>query len=270
MSGPVTDTQPMPGHKSTPGVPGRYRGVWVRTLLETPELQDTTTVVRWLQTSAWHADLRIPAARPRVPADPHGFCGITQVDTLSDAEQCQWHRRTDVQPPGPLADAGWMVFEGPHRVIETGVHGPYREVWERLPDSVGRCVALAGLDRDGTDDGMRWLVAGAYMMRVRPRRAAWPADTRRGDTLASVVARHPAMAVPLFDFEISFGRLDAGVWAIEHSTAPALEGRRVPCALRRLDGARAQVEMAGESADAPMAAARVIEWDVDIDAERLN
>ena len=34
-------------------VPDRYHGVWVRTLLETPEGRDTTTWVRWLQTGLW-------------------------------------------------------------------------------------------------------------------------------------------------------------------------------------------------------------------------
>ena len=41
-------------------VPARYRGVWTRTLLETPEVRDDTTFVRWLQLGRWHADLRIP------------------------------------------------------------------------------------------------------------------------------------------------------------------------------------------------------------------
>ena len=65
-------------------VPERYHGVWVRTLLETPEGRDTTTWVRWLQTSQWHADLRVPAG-PRPQPSPaglaqqQGFCGITQI-----------------------------------------------------------------------------------------------------------------------------------------------------------------------------------------------
>jgi hypothetical protein len=42
-------------------VPPSYRGVWMRTLLETTDLHDDTTFVRWLQLGRWHADLLIPA-----------------------------------------------------------------------------------------------------------------------------------------------------------------------------------------------------------------
>lgn len=57
----------MPGAEARP-VPADLRGVWVRTLLQTETLaehvgappSDTTTWVRWLQTSRWHADLRVP------------------------------------------------------------------------------------------------------------------------------------------------------------------------------------------------------------------
>ena len=50
----------------TPGplVPAAYRGVWKRTLLRTPQREDTTTQVYWMQTQSWHADIRVPASRP--------------------------------------------------------------------------------------------------------------------------------------------------------------------------------------------------------------
>jgi len=35
-------------------VPDRYFGVWSRTLLETPDTRDTTTLVRWMQLGQWH------------------------------------------------------------------------------------------------------------------------------------------------------------------------------------------------------------------------
>ena len=34
------------------------------------------------------------------------------------------------------------TFEGDDRVVETGVHGPYLEVWERVPESLGPTLAL--------------------------------------------------------------------------------------------------------------------------------
>jgi len=200
-------------------VPERYRGVWVRRLLQTPQGRDTTTAVHWLQTQRWHADLRIPAG-PRVAATLLGFSGITTVHMEGGHEVCQWHRQVDLQPPGLFPDVGRMVFETPDRVIETGVHGDYLEVWERLPGS-------AGFSATHERGALRCLVAGAYAMRVRPRCAAWPADVQAGDTLAEVLERHPAEAEALLDFEISFGPLHQGLWTITHSTLPALQGQRV-------------------------------------------
>ena len=242
-----------------PPVPQRYRGVWVRRLLATPTARDDTTVVHWLQTARWHADLRIPAdARPAGGDDvarrarQQGFFGITTVHVDARGEVCTWHRQADLQPPGPVADAGWMAFEGTEHVLETGVHAEYDEVWERLPGSVGRFAVVTVPDAVPAT----WLVAGGYAMRVRPRAAAWPADVSPGDTLADVVARHPGAAPGLLDFEISFGTLDGGRWTITHSTLPSLEGTRERLRLQRLDATTARVEAA-----AGTLTAHVLEWD---------
>ena len=110
-------------------VPAAYRGVWQRTLLETPEGRDTSTQVHWLQTDGWHADLRVPQgvdpATPAGRAQLQGFCGLTRITPGAGGQPdvCTWHRRWDVQPPRSTPDAGYMVFETPERVIETGVHG---------------------------------------------------------------------------------------------------------------------------------------------------
>ena len=82
-------------------VPERYRGVWSRTLLQTPERRDDTTFVRWLQTTQRHADLRIPAG-PRDPAALQGFCGRTAVDEPGGDEVCP------ATGCGALAGAGWF------------------------------------------------------------------------------------------------------------------------------------------------------------------
>ncbi len=81
-------------------VPNHYRGVWVRKLLETPQQRDESTFVRWLQTSVWHADVRIPASSPAAAAQlrlasQQGFCGVTQVAQQAQGEVCSWHRRSD-------------------------------------------------------------------------------------------------------------------------------------------------------------------------------
>jgi hypothetical protein len=219
-------------------VPRRYRGVWQRSLLQTSEQQDDTTFVRWLQLGHWHADLRIPVAarsgmavKPSLPYSPQqqallalqqGFAGVTRIDTDNQGEVCTWHRLVDYQPPGPSPDAGRMVFETPDRLIETGVHGVYRETWQRLPDSVGPCIALAEPKRMDGRPGQRLFLAGRYLMRVHPCQHVWQPD-----------------------FEISFGVLEAGQWRIEQSTRPELEGCRLGCSLQRVDEAHAQLELDG-------------------------
>jgi hypothetical protein len=264
----VVQMHPLPGLSA---VPDRYRGVWVRTLLQTPEQRDDRSFVRWMQTSGWHADLRIPeSARPasmpqpwterdpqqiQLLASQQGFCGVTRVEQQDQGEVCTWHRLSDFQPPRPDVDAGVMAFETPGRVIETGLHAAYLEVWERLPGSTGRSIVLAGLDSAGADNQARVLVAGRYLMHVRPRRLAWPHDMDAGQSLADLVARDPAMAREMLDFEISFGILADGRWTIERSTLPELEGRSLSCILQREPESR--VRIAGDFSPGPW---QIIEW----------
>ena len=241
-------------------VPDHYRGVWARRLLETPQQRDEHTFVRWLQTSLWHADLRIPVMAHGTDmqtqlASQQGFCGMTQVAQQANGEVCTWQRRLDFQPPRADVDAGVMEFDTPERVIETGVHAPYLEIWERLPDSTGRFIALAGQDEAGSDTQERFLVAGRYAMHVRPRHLAWPADVSAGQTLLEVLAGHPDTAQALLDFEISFGTLEGGHWTIEQSTLPVLIGTCTPFALARVHGTCATVCCPGVSEHW-----QVIEW----------
>lgn len=203
----------LPAHDEP--VPAGYRGVWQRTLLETPEGRDTATQVHWLQTEGWHADLRVPEgvdpATPQGRAQLQGFCGITRITpgVGGQPDICTWHRRWDVQPPRSAPDAGTMVFETPERVIETGVHGRYLEVWERLPGSTGPYAAQAELDGQGQHTGAMRFTAGRYTLTVRPRRAAWPTDLRPDETLAELVRRHPDAADALLDFELVFSEAPA-------------------------------------------------------------
>lgn len=229
-------------------VPEQYRGVWVRTLLQTPQREDTSTYVRWLQTSLWHADLRVPpglsmGSAPELLATQQGFCGITQVSPSTQGEVCTWHRKTDFQPPRLDVDTGLMAFETPELVIETGIHADYLEVWERLPDSTGRFVTLGGLLPSGASSLDRWLVAGSYAMRVRPRVASWPEGSLPGQTMGEVMRIHPTSTQALLDFEISFGRLERGGWLIEQSTLPELCGTKLPLSLHKLSDARAAVTL---------------------------
>ncbi|WP_286730893.1 hypothetical protein [Thiomonas sp. 13-64-67] len=128
-------------------VPQRYQGVWRRTLLTAPEVYDDRTLVLWMQTARWHADLRIPADRPDCAscgslADcsrtqllcllrQEGFAGITVVSGTS----CEWRRLMDYHPKG-LRDRGEMAFSTCASALdEYGIEADYAERWERDPAS---------------------------------------------------------------------------------------------------------------------------------------
>jgi hypothetical protein len=269
-------------------VPDDFRGVWMRTLRQTdtdaeaPPPGDVSTWARRLQTSLWRAELRIPDAAMRdrraVPlaeasaqhkaalATQQGSAGITQFETLPEGQICTWLRRIDYQPPGLQPDAGWMMFDRDDRLIEIGVHEDYNEVWVRLPDSIGRFVALAGLAEDGAggthDTGARLLVAGDYMMRVRPRTQRWPRGMTPGYTLPDVLVHSPDQAVDWLDCEVSFGRLQDGRWTVEHSTLPELEGQSVAWQARvEEDEATANVQHDGVGSRW-----QILEWTCDSDS----
>ncbi|MHB9051657.1 MAG: hypothetical protein ACYC3R_07400, partial [Thiomonas delicata] len=120
-------------------VPPHYQGLWRRTLLTAPGLRDDTTLVLWMQTAQWHADLRIPADRPpcegrRSVHDcsrdellgllrQEGFAGITQVQ----GDTCEWLRQLDYRPSG-RRDLGCMAFASTLDAIdEYGVEADYAE-----------------------------------------------------------------------------------------------------------------------------------------------
>ena len=216
-------------------MPERYLGVWQRLILQT-DLQpcDITTQAFWLQTTSWHADLRIPVNRPdfsgitglqqcsRAQLDwlaaQQGFAGITHVQEST----CQWQRHADFQPPTGLRDIGHMVFLRPDLAVETGVESRYLEVWQKLPDSTGAEAVLQRLVA-GVEQPEWYLVSGQYFMHVRGR-------AEELDAAASLLSFAQREKVgdgrmrELVDFEISFGRRAAHAWRIQLSTLPFLEG----------------------------------------------
>jgi hypothetical protein len=213
-----------------PEVPPEYLGVWKRTLLRTPQREDTTTQVYWMQTQSWHADIRVPADRPALDgktgldqlnktelmalANQQGFCGTTVVD----GDICRWLRRHDYQPPSGANDIGRMEFDGPDRVFEYGVEAEYFEIWERLPGSRGMTSAL-----QVDDDPLSLLLsAGEYVMSVRPRATKLPTAN---NLTAFLEGKNGQFLRESLDFEISFGRwISKEAWRIELSTLPWLQG----------------------------------------------
>lgn len=215
-------------------VPPAYLGLWRRLLLETPEGQDAESRVFWLQTARWHADLRIPAARPDFSQVQsldectrqhlewlllqEGFAGITQVD----GELCEWHRRVDYRFVS-WRDIGRMRFQG-DILEEFGMERQYFERWLKVPLSYRQLSAEQVLH-----DGQPRLLlrAGDDFMHVRPRRIS--DEDVRGLWLL-VEQRRASLddLRQLADFEISFGTLENGAMRILHSTLPWLEGGLLP------------------------------------------
>ena len=219
----------------SPRVPERYLGVWQRLILQTDhEPADITTQAFWLQTTSWHADIRVPWPRPDFSgvsglrectrerldwlARQQGFVGVTHVQEGT----CQWQRHADFRPPTGLRDIGQIVFLRPDLAVETGIESRYLEVWQKLPDSTGAQAVLQRLT-DGTEQPEWFLVSGQYFMHVRARSGELDAAA----TLASLAQRENAdddRMRELVDFEVSFGRRAAHAWRIQLSTLPYLEG----------------------------------------------
>lgn len=229
-------TQPSPHEPRPTRVPERYLGVWQRLVLQTDaEPCDITSRVFWLQTEAWHADIRVPSPAPDFAgvgslqqcsraqldwlATQAGFVGITHVQENT----CQWQRHADFSPPTGLRDLGQMVFLRADLAVETGVESRYLEVWQKLPDSTGASAVLQRLER-GAAQPEWFLVAGQYFMHVRARDEELEASA----SLLSLAKREnfdDDRLRAVLDFEISFGQRLADAWRIELSTLPFLEGK---------------------------------------------
>lgn len=197
-------------------VPDSYLGVWQRTLLTTTAgKRDTSTRVYWLQTARLFADLRIPLPAPATPGEralQAGFAGVTEIA----GERCQWHRVIDFRPDTGEADIGIMRFENSEYLLEDGLDGSYHEVWERLPESVGRNWGTWLRGADGRQGCL--LLAGDCFLFA----GGLPRIAPAGADLAELAAKDPSW----LDFELSFGRHDDGrtPWRIELSTLPSLIG----------------------------------------------
>ena len=200
-------------------VPEPYLGVWQRTLLATTGgVHDTTTAVYWLQTASLFADLRIPQPEPQDAAGralQAGFAGVTAID----GDICQWHRAIDFQPPSGRDDIGRMRFERADYLLEDGLDGSYHEVWERLPESLGRNWGV-WLAANGGRQGCL-LLAGDCFLFAAGRGAVLPP----AESLSALLAEGDAEA--LLAFELSFGRHRGGAtpWAIELSTLAGRAGQ---------------------------------------------
>ena len=214
------------------------RGVWRRILLQRPGVEaDRSSRVYWLQGDRFFADLRQPAGRPEFSgirclrqlqgpqiawlALQEGFAGTFH---LSD-DVAEWHRAVDFQPATGIADRGRLRLEG-DVLEERGTEAPYVEQWQR--EGIARAPAFGlRLERDFGQTAYLLRTGDAFFY-VRPRRSLLPS----GRDLSALVAEMPDLESrqDLLDFEISFGRTQAGCWRIRHSSLPFKEGQAFRCA----------------------------------------
>ena len=219
----------------SPVVPHHYQGVWRRAFLTTPNLCDDRTLVLWMQTARWHADLRVPVDRADCSrcsslADcnrsqllsllkQEGFAGVTVVDGAN----CEWQRQMDYHPTGRPDCASMRFSHCCNTLDEYGIAEEYAERWERELDS-----ELSGLiARSNFAEGrVLWLRSGKCFMMVRPRlmdvmetRAIWE-RTAAGQAVLEELRR-------LADFEISYGLIEADHGCILHSTLPWREWQKI-------------------------------------------
>lgn len=216
------------------GVPLDYRGVWRRTLYagegeHGDYVEDRSTRVVWLQTTHWHADLRVPADRPDAGsvmsleecsreqlvwlASQTAFAGLTRVE----GRFCTWHRLIDLYP-GLEKDIGEMVWLDDGTLEERHPHGRYIEHWERQQaGSVNEQVC------PGPDGLTRWLQFGDHAMSIVPR----PALTQDHDLLATPESLETSALRLRAGLEISYAQRAGDSWRVVLSTQPWREGRRI-------------------------------------------
>ena len=126
-------------------VPDWATGAWRRTLFESPDREDRSTDVLYLQTPVLFADIRIPVEPGK---DKEGFAGHAAVT----GQICRWNRPIDVKPKtGGDVDIGVMYRNG-ERLLECGVHRNYLEEWKLVGDTNRHFAATRGavsVDKDG-------------------------------------------------------------------------------------------------------------------------
>lgn len=200
-------------------LPPQYAGLWRRTAIRRRDgSRDALTRAWWFQSARFQIDLRIPPDRPALAdaaalalltprqlarfAAQSGFAGSTVVE----AGRCEWRPEIAFPAVSEELDAGFMRFDTPDNLHETGVDGAYEEDWVRVATG-----PVLGLRLEAQPSG-----AFAYLL-VADAWAAW-ACGRPEDAFAP-----RSEAGPWSEFAI-LHRDVAGAWHIVASNRPWLEG----------------------------------------------
>lgn len=208
------------------------RGLWRRRWLRSPDGEDNTTCVLWMQGEQLHVDMRLPAAAMafteapslsaldaehlRVLAKAEGFAGKTTVRN----GVCTWTRHINFQGPLKGIDTGWLQ-QTPEGLLETGIHAEYEELWEAVDSAVPQARLMS--NSHGQTLFILWTATRFAMGRgwhertIHTRSLPEHVDYALNCYNNSVLAR-------AFDQEFCIGRIDNDHGIIEHSTHPMRYG----------------------------------------------
>jgi hypothetical protein len=164
-------------------IPAEFTGGWVRASISldgSAPFEDT--LVWWLQSSAAHADLRVPFASD---GEVVSFAG----ETVWREPSLTWIPALELVP-NEFPDTGVVSWDGAD-LLEAGVAGEvtYVERWQRLPGTAGPLQALSR-------PGGRLVRTGALALTIVDDRAAGGA------------------------FNVVAWRLVENTWTVDHRSSP--------------------------------------------------
>ncbi len=220
-------TEPLPTLADT-------HGLWQRYWLRTPELEDHTTRVMWMQGEHHHVDMRLPLAamsldqapslsslsaeQLRVLARAEGFAGTTSVENGI----CTWTRIINLQGPLKGIDTG-RIIQTAEGLLEVGIHDPYEELWQRVDTTIPQTRLMT--NASGQRLFLLWTTTRFAMG------LGWKDRTGQSRSLPDEVDHAIACGdntalADAFDQEFCIGRIEDNQGIIEHSTLPMRCGMR--------------------------------------------
>ncbi|MGQ7846032.1 hypothetical protein ACUNV4_16235 [Granulosicoccus sp. 3-233] len=209
-------------------------GLWRRRWLRTPECEDSTSHVLWMQGEQMHVDLRLPAAAKafrhapslsaldagqlRLLARAEGFAGRT---TLVDGV-CTWRRHINFQGPLKGIDTG-KILQTPEGLREIGIHAPCEALWESVDTTLPQARQMS--NSQGQTLVILWTATRFAMGRGWHERTIHTRSLLEHVNYALSCGNHSVLA-RAFDQEFCFGRMEDEQGVIEHSTQPMRCGKK--------------------------------------------
>jgi hypothetical protein len=220
---------------------------WVRTpgvMIEDPKaVQNSPQLVRYIQSPREFGDMRHPKDRPTfakaksfadmsdsdllILAKSEGFVGYTTAENDNATRTTvQWHRELDFGPPATGLDIGRLDLVSDDRMYESALDNAYTEHWVRLTNGESRFLVVR-VECAGRLDRML-IVAGDQFFYGRNRAKDLPSASSLTALITSTHATR-SQIIEYLDCELSVGRIRGGSspWAVEYSTLPWREGKRL-------------------------------------------